>query len=184
MDFDVTVEIPRGTRNKYEIDTRTHRIHLDRTLFTATQYPADYGFIEDTLADDGTALDALVLVQEPTFPGCVVLSRPIGMFLMRDEQGPTPKVLCVPTGDHRLAHLNDIADLDRFLLLEIAHFFHVYKAVEPGKSVQIDDEPWAGRAEAEAEIVRSFERARTSPAAPAAPATPAVVDLDPAFGEA
>jgi len=160
MDFDVTVEIPRGTRNKYEVDTRTYQIRLDRTLFTATQYPADYGFIDDTLAGDGTALDALVLVQEPTFPGCVVLSRAIGMFRMHDEQGATPKVLCVPSADHRAAYLQDVTDLDRFLLLEIKHFFEVYKAVEPGKSVQIDDDPWVGRAEAEAEITRSFERAR------------------------
>ena len=162
MDFDVTVEIPRGTRNKYEVDTRTYRIRLDRTLFTATQYPADYGFIDGTLAGDGTALDALVLVQEPTFPGCVVLSRAIGMFRMHDEQGPTPKVLCVPSADHRAAYLHDVADLDRFLLLEIKHFFEVYKEVEPGKSVQIDDDPWVGRAEAEAEITRSFERARAA----------------------
>ncbi|MGA5300344.1 inorganic diphosphatase [Nucisporomicrobium flavum] len=162
MDFDVTVEIPRGTRNKYEIDMHTYRIHLDRTLFTATQYPADYGFIDDTLVEDGTALDALVLVQEPTFPGCVILSRAIGMFRMRDEQGTTPKVLCVPTADHRLAHLQDLADLDRFLLLEIKHFFEVYKAVEPGKLVRIDGDPWVGRAEAEAEIGRSFERARAA----------------------
>ncbi|MEV8510361.1 inorganic diphosphatase [Actinoplanes sp. NPDC051475] len=182
MDFDVTVEIPRGTRNKYEVDVRTHRIYLDRTLFTATQYPADYGFIEDTLGGDGTPLDAMVLVQEPTFPGCLVLSRAIGMFLMHDEQGPTPKVLCVPAADHRLAHLRDIMDLDRFLRLEIAHFFEVYKAVEPGKSVHIDDEPWAGREEAEAEIVRSFERARAGSATAVVDAA-GVVDLDPAWGE-
>ncbi len=161
MDFDVTVEIPKGTRNKYEMDLRTHRIHLDRTLFTATQYPTDYGFIDDTLAGDGTALDAMVLVQEPTFPGCLVRSRPIGMFRMRDEQGPTPKVLCVPTADHRLAYLQDITDLDKFLKLEIQHFFVVYKAVEPGKSVMIEDEPWGDRAAAEAEIGEAFERVRT-----------------------
>jgi inorganic pyrophosphatase len=161
MDFDVTVEIPRGTRNKYEMDLRTHRLHLDRTLFTATQYPADYGFIEDTLGEGSTALDAMVLVQEPTFPGCVVLSRAIGLFRMRDEEGPTPKVLCVPAGDHRLAHLKDITDLDRFLQLEIRHFFEVYKAVEPGKCVVIEEEAWAGRAAAEAEIERGFERARS-----------------------
>jgi inorganic pyrophosphatase len=160
MDFDVTVEIPGGTRNKYEIDLRTHRLHLDRTLFTSTQYPCDYGFIEDTLGEGGTALDAMVLVQQPTFPGCVVLSRAIGLFRMRDEEGPTPKVLCVPAGDHRLAHLKDITDLDRFLQLEIRHFFEVYKAVEPGKAVMIDEQAWAGRAVAEAEIERGFERAR------------------------
>jgi inorganic pyrophosphatase len=155
VDFDVTVEIPKGTRNKYEMDMKTRRIHLDRTLFTATQYPADYGFIEDTMAGGGTALDALVFVQEPTFPGCLVLSRAIGMFRMRDEQGPTPKVLCVPAADHRLADLREVADLDRFLRLEIQHFFEVYKAVEPGKHVIIDAEPWADRAAAEEEIKRA-----------------------------
>jgi inorganic pyrophosphatase len=160
MDFDVTVEIPKGTRNKYEVDLVTGRIHLDRTLFTATKYPADYGYIEGTRGADGTALDALVLVQEPTFPGCLVFSRAIGVFHMRDEQGPTPKVLCVPATDHRLAHLRDIGDLDHFVQLEIQHFFHIYKAVEPGKSVVIDEKPWAGRAEAEAEIERALERAR------------------------
>jgi inorganic pyrophosphatase len=159
MDFDVTVEIPKGTRNKYEVDLKTGRIHLDRTLFTATQYPADYGYIEGTCGVQGTALDALVLVQEPTFPGCLVLSRAIGMFRMRDEQGPTPKVLCVPATDHRLISLTDITDLDPFLQLEIRHFFEVYKAVEPGKSVAIDEKPWVGRTEAEAEIERAVERA-------------------------
>ena len=159
MDIDVTIEIPRGTRNKYEMDLRTGRIHLDRTLFTAAQYPADYGFIEGTRGEDGTALDALVLVQEPTFPGCLVLSRPIGLFHMRDEQGPTPKVVCVPSADHRLAQVRDITDLDRFLRLEIQHFFAIYKAVEPGKSVAIEGEPWAGRAEAETEVERAVRRA-------------------------
>jgi inorganic pyrophosphatase len=162
MEFDVTVEIPKGTRNKYEMDLHTHRIHLDRTLFTATQYPADYGFIEDTLADGGKALDAMVLVQEPTFPGCLVRSRAIGMFRMHDEEGPTPKVLCVPAADHRLAHLLDVTDLDPFFQRGIQHFFEVYKAVEPGKSVVIENDPWAGRAEAEAEIERGLERARVA----------------------
>ncbi|HEX8343191.1 MAG TPA: inorganic diphosphatase [Actinoplanes sp.] len=160
MDFDVTVEIPKGTRNKYEMDLRTRRIRLDRTLFTATRYPADYGFIEDTLGGGGTAVDAMVLVHEPTFPGCVVLSRAIGMFRMHDEDGPTPKVLCVPATDVRSAGLHDITDLEPFVQRGIKHFFEVYKAVEPGKSVRIDAEPWAGRAEAEAEIERGFKRAR------------------------
>ncbi|WP_067499532.1 inorganic diphosphatase [Actinoplanes sp. TFC3] len=155
MEFDVTVEIPRGTRNKFEVDPVTHRLHLDRTLFTATQYPADYGYIENTISGDGTALDAMVLVQEPTFPGCLVLSRALGLFRMRDEQGPTPKVLCVPAHDQRQAGLRTITDLDPFLLLEIRHFFEVYKTVEPGKLVRIDDQPWVGREEAEAEITRS-----------------------------
>jgi inorganic pyrophosphatase len=161
MDFDVTIEIPRGQRNKYEMDHRTGRIRLDRTLFTATQYPADYGFVEDSLGEDGDPLDALVLVQEPTFPGCLIRSRAIGMFRMRDEQGGDDKVLCVPSDDVRQQHLRDIGDLDEFYRLEIQHFFEVYKELEPGKSVE--GATWVGRAEAEAEIERSWARARSSP---------------------
>jgi hypothetical protein len=94
MEFDVLIEIPRGSRNKYEVDHESGLIRLDRTLFTATQYPADYGFIPNTLGEDGDPLDALVLVLEPTFPGCLIRSRPIGMFRMRDEKGGDDKVLC------------------------------------------------------------------------------------------
>jgi inorganic pyrophosphatase len=159
MDFDVTIEIPKGTRNKYEMDLASGRIRLDRTLFTATQYPADYGFIEDSLGEDTDPLDALVLVREPTFPGCQIRCRAIGMFRMRDEKGPDPKVLCVPAGDPRLADLRDIADLEPFFKLEIQHFFEVYKDLEPAKSVDVGAGVWAGLAEAEAEIRRSQERA-------------------------
>src|SRR6202040_1676242 len=96
MEFDVFIEIPRGSRNKYEVDHESGLIRLDRTLFTSTVYPADYGFVRDTLGEDGDPLDALVLVLEPTFPGCLIRSRPIGMFQMTDEMGPDDKVLCVP----------------------------------------------------------------------------------------
>ena len=150
------IEIPKGQRNKYELDHRSGRLRLDRTLFTATQYPADYGFIEDTLGLDGDPLDALVLVQEPTFPGCLILSRAIGMFRMTDEKGGDDKVLCVPAGDPRQAHLQDIGDVPEFDRLEIQHFFEVYKDLEPGKSVE--GATWVGRAEAEAEIVASRQR--------------------------
>ena len=156
LSFDVTVEIPKGQRNKYEVDHRTGRIRLDRTLFTATQYPADYGFIEETLGDDGDPLDALVLVEEPTFPGCLIHCRAIGMFRMTDEKGGDDKVLCVPAEDPRQAHLRDITDLSHFDLAEIQHFFAVYKELEPGKSVE--GATWAGREEAEAEIRLSRRR--------------------------
>src|ERR1700759_3150279 len=96
MKFDVLIEIPRGSRNKYEVDHHSGLIRLDRTLFTATQYPADYGFVPDTLGEDGDPLDAMVLVQGPTFPGCLIRSRPVGMFRMTDEKGGDGKVLCVP----------------------------------------------------------------------------------------
>ena len=160
MEFDVTVEIPKGSRNKYVIDRPTGRIRLDRTLFTATQYPVDYGFIDDTAgpAGDSDALDAAVLVQEPTFPGCLIRCRAIGIFRMRDEQGPTPKVICVPTADLRQAHLTDIADLDKFYKLEIQHFFSVYKVIEPRKTVQVEGDGWGGRSVAEDEIARAYQR--------------------------
>ena len=96
MEFDVLIEIPKGQRNKYEVDHETGRIRLDRMLFTSTRYPADYGFIEDTLGEDGDPLDALVLLEEPTFPGCLISARAIGMFRMTDEAGGDDKVLCVP----------------------------------------------------------------------------------------
>jgi inorganic pyrophosphatase len=157
VEFDVLIEIPKGVRNKYEMDRGTNRLRLDRTLFTATQYPADYGYIEDTLGQDGDPLDALVLIQEPTFPGCLVSARPIGMFRMTDEAGPDDKVLCVPSGDPRQDHLRDIHHLSEYDRLEIQHFFEVYKALEPGKSVE--GASWVGRAEAEHEVRASFERA-------------------------
>jgi inorganic pyrophosphatase len=161
MEFDVIVEIPKGTRNKYVFDHATGRIRLDRTLFTATQYPADYGLIDETFGPDVDALDALVLVREATFPGCLIRCRAIGMFRMRDEHGPTPKVLCVPTADPRLSDLREITDLDDFLRLEIRHFFEIYKAIEPGKKVDVGDDTWAGRADAEEAIRSAYDRVRT-----------------------
>jgi inorganic pyrophosphatase len=157
VDFDVIVEIPKGQRNKYEMDHRTGRIRLDRMLFTSTRYPSDYGFIEDTLADDGDPLDALVLVEDPTFPGCVIGCRAIGMFRMRDENGVDDKVLCVPATDPRVAHLTDISDVSAYDRLEIQHFFEVYKELEPGKSVE--GYSWVGRAEAEEQVAACRTRA-------------------------
>jgi inorganic pyrophosphatase len=156
VDVEVTVEIPKGQRNKYEVDHATGRIRLDRMLFTSTRYPSDYGFIEDTLADDGDPLDALVLLEEPTFPGCLITCRVIGMFRMRDEMGLDDKVLCGPATDPRMAHLKDITDVPAFDRLEIQHFFEVYKEIEPGKSVQ--GAAWADRAAAEAEVEESRKR--------------------------
>ncbi|MFH7334047.1 inorganic diphosphatase [Streptomyces sp. KHY 26] len=111
MEFDVTVEIPQGSRNKYEMDHTLHRIRLDRLLFTSTKYPADYGYIEGTLGRDGDPLDALVLTGDPTFPGCAVECRAVGMFCMRDEHGPDEKVLCVPAHDPRYADVQDIEEI-------------------------------------------------------------------------
>ena len=125
-------EIPKGTRNKYEADEQG-TIWLDRLLFTATRYPEDYGYVPETLAEDGDPLDALVLLEEPTFPGCHIHARPVGVFLMRDEEGVDAKVLCVPASDPRSNHvteLNDVPEQTR----EIAHFFGIYKDLEPGKA--------------------------------------------------
>jgi inorganic pyrophosphatase len=155
MDVEVIIEIPKGQRNKYEMDHASGRIRLDRMLFTSTRYPADYGFIEDTLGGDGDPLDALVLLEEPTFPGCLITARVIGMFMMSDEKGPDEKVLCVPAHDPRSVQC-DITDVSEFDLLEIQHFFEVYKELEPGKSVE--GASWAGRAAAEAEVERSRKR--------------------------
>ncbi|SDC44024.1 inorganic pyrophosphatase [Geodermatophilus telluris] len=157
MQFDVTVEIPKGQRNKYELDHATGRIRLDRMLFTSTRYPADYGYIENTLGLDGDPLDALVLLEEPTFPGCLITCRAIGMFRMTDEAGGDDKVLTVPATDPRMAHLQDITDVSEFDRLEIQHFFETYKDLEPGKSVEGAN--WVGRAEAQAEIEASIKRA-------------------------
>jgi inorganic pyrophosphatase len=158
VEFDVTIEIPKGQRNKYEMDHITGRIRLDRMLFTSTRYPHDYGFIEGTLGADTDPLDALVLLEEPTFPGCLIRCRAIGMYRMTDEMGGDDKVLCVPSSDPRQSHLQDIFHVPEFDRLEIEHFFSVYKDLEPGKSVE--GATWTGRTEAEAEIRRSYERQR------------------------
>lgn len=156
MEFDVVIEIPKGQRNKYEMDHESGRIRLDRMLFTSTRYPADYGYVEHTLAEDGDPLDALVLLEEPTFPGCLIKCRAIGMFRMRDEKGKDDKVLCVPATDPRVAHLRDITDVPEFDRLEIQHFFQVYKALEPGKEVEAAR--WVGKQEADDEIEVSRKR--------------------------
>jgi inorganic pyrophosphatase len=159
MEFDVLIEIPRGSRNKYEVDHVSGRIRLDRTLFTSTHYPGDYGYVENTLGEDGDPLDALVItVGEPLFPGVQVLCRTIGMFRMTDEAGGDDKLMCVPTHDPRLEHLRDIHHLPEFHRQEIQHFFEIYKELEPGKSVE--GAAWAGRQAAEDEIVASRKRLR------------------------
>ncbi len=160
VEFDVTIEIPAGSKNKYELDHKSGRIKLDRRLFTSTRYPSDYGFIEDTLGEDGDPLDALVLIEESTFPGCLIRCRAIGMFRMRDEAGGDDKVMCLPAGDVRQQNIRDLDDIPEFQRMEIQHFFEVYKDLEPGKSVE--GATWVGRAEAEAEIRRSYQRARDS----------------------
>jgi inorganic pyrophosphatase len=134
--IDVIVEIPAGSRNKYEYDHERHLIRLDRRLGTAMTYPADYGFVPETLALDGDPLDALVLLDDPTFPGCLVRVRVIGVFQMKDEAGPDAKLLTVLEHDPMRTDTHDVSDLPSHFLDEIAHFFSAYKALEPGKSTQ------------------------------------------------
>jgi inorganic pyrophosphatase len=158
VEYDITIEIPKGHRNKYEVDHETGRIRLDRLLFTSTRYPADYGYVEDSLGEDGDPLDALVLLEEPTFPGCLVAARPIGLFHMTDEAGGDDKILMVPAHDPRHAHINELDDVSEFDRLEIQHFFETYKDLEPGKSVE--GAHWGGRIEAEKVIQEAIQRAK------------------------
>jgi inorganic pyrophosphatase len=131
--IDVLIEIPRGSRNKYEVDHRTGRIRLDRRLFAATTYPTEYGFIPETLAEDGDPLDVLVLTEDPTFPGCWINVRPVGVMWMEDEAGPDAKVICVEPNEPRWRQVQDVSDLPDEILAEIKHFFDIYKDLEPGK---------------------------------------------------
>ena len=156
--IDVIVEIPAGSRNKYEYDHERHLIRLDRRLATATTYPADYGFVPDTLALDGDPLDALVILDDPTFPGCLVRVRVIGVFQMKDEAGPDAKLLTVLEHDPMRTSTHDVSDLPPHLLDEIAHFFSVYKALEPGKATETIG--FDGREAAVAELRASRDRYR------------------------
>src|SRR3954469_5680022 len=129
----VVVEIAKGSRNKYEFDHDSGAIYLDRMLFTSMVYPADYGYIEGTLGGDGDTLDALVFVGEPTFPGCRIHARPIGLFRMTDEKGQDEKIPWVPLGDPPWSHIAQLGDVNPNLLNEIEQFFQVYKDLEDKK---------------------------------------------------
>lgn len=153
----VMIEIPKGSRNKYEYDHERQVIKFDRMLFSAMHYPSDYGFITETLAEDGDPLDALVLVWEPTFPGCIMDVRPVGVFKMRDEKGPDAKILCIPLGDPLWNHIKSLDDVPPHLLKEIEHFFKVYKELEHKKT---GVEGWDGLPAALAAIEDSKARYR------------------------
>ncbi|WP_461533770.1 inorganic diphosphatase [Sinomicrobium sp.] len=131
--FDVLIEIPKGSRNKYEYDFQLKKIRYDRMIFSSMHYPADYGFIPETLALDKDPLDVLVLVTEPTFPGCVMEVKPIGVFHMADEKGPDEKIICVPVSDPIWNKLTDLKDMNPHQIKEIEHFFQVYKDLEQKK---------------------------------------------------
>ncbi|MCX6339137.1 MAG: inorganic diphosphatase [Candidatus Aureabacteria bacterium] len=149
---EAVVEIQKGSRNKYEYDHSTGAIRLDRVLFSSVHYPTDYGFIPGTRAADGDTLDILIFVEEPTFPGCRVRVRPIGVLLMRDEHGVDEKLLGVPVADPRFDGINDIADVQKHWLAEIENFFGTYKLLEH-KDTSI--EGWKG-AEAALEILKKY----------------------------
>jgi inorganic pyrophosphatase len=153
----VLVEIAGGSRNKYEYDDELGGIVLDRRLFTAMAYPSDYGFIEGTLGEDGDPLDALVLVSDPTFPGCRIRVRPIGVFHMTDEKGPDHKLLCVPLGDPSWDRVHDIHDVTAELRDEIEHFFQRYKDLEPSKTTETRG--WGNRDEAAEILAAARDRA-------------------------
>ncbi|MGA1225859.1 MAG: inorganic diphosphatase [Tamlana sp.] len=143
--FDVLIEIPKGSRNKYEYDFTLHKIRFDRTLFSSMMYPGDYGFIPETLALDHDPLDVLVLSTEPSYPMVVMEVRPIGVFHMTDEKGPDEKIICVPVSDPVWSKRSDISDLNPHRLKEIEHFFQVYKDLEKKK---VDVGGWGNAQEA------------------------------------
>ena len=155
MDDIAFIEIPAGSRNKYEYDEEAGGIVLDRRLFTSMSYPADYGFIEGTLGDDGDPLDALVLVGDPTFPGCRIRARPVGVFYMRDEKGEDEKVICVPLRDPAFMRVSDIHDVAAEFRDEIEHFFQVYKQLEEKKT---ETRGFGNRADAERVIAEARHR--------------------------
>lgn len=155
--LDVFIEVPKGSRNKYEFDKEAGRFRLDRMLFSAVRYPGDYGFVPDTLAEDGDALDAMVILGEPTFPGVLITARIVGVMDMTDEAGPDAKILGVPDTDPRWRHIHELDDVPGHLLDEIQHFFAIYKDLERKK---VTVKGWQDRDAARAEVERSRKRYR------------------------
>jgi inorganic pyrophosphatase len=167
MDVEVVIETPQGSRNKYKMDPKSGRIRLDRMLFTSTVYPLDYGEVCDTLAEDGDKLDALVWLDEPTFPGCLVTVRPVAVFWMTDESGPDAKLLTVASHDIRKNAIKNLGDVPRHMLNEIGHFFDIYKELEPGKSTDVRG--WMDRDEAERVVNEARAAAKVSQAGKSVP---------------
>jgi inorganic pyrophosphatase len=152
-ELNMIVEIPRGSRNKYEIHKESGLMRLDRLLYSAVYYPGDYGFMPRTLATDGDPLDLVCMVTEPTFPGCLIEVKPVALFRMRDQNAEDNKILCVPLSDPNWSHIERLDDLPMTLRDEISHFFSIYKTPE-WKVVKVDG--WYPREEA----LESIERAR------------------------
>lgn len=161
-DINVVVEIPEGSAVKYEVDKESGAVFVDRFLFTPTTYPAAYGFIPGTLAEDGDPADALVLTPSAVVPGSVIRSRPIGMLRMEDEKGPDEKIICVPHDrvHPMFSHIEALEDLPPITRAAIEHFFHTYKDLEADKWVKIQG--WAGKDEAEQTILRAITAGRGS----------------------
>jgi inorganic pyrophosphatase len=160
---DAMIEIPRGSRNKYEWDPKRGAFRLDRVLYSSVHYPADYGFIPGTLAEDADPLDILVLVEEPSFPGCLIEARPIGMLEMADDKGRDLKVLAVPAVDPRFDELDSLARLPEHRKLEIAEFFEVYKRLEKKRT---DVGAWHDVGAAWEVIIEAFDAARRAAGEP------------------
>jgi inorganic pyrophosphatase len=154
--YDAVIEIPRGSRNKYEVDHTTGRVYLDRVLYTSFAYPTDYGFIENTLGLDGDPVDILLLCEFPLFPGVGTSVRPVGVFNMADDAGSDAKVIVVPAKDPRWDWVQDVTDIPEHRRKEIEHFFEHYKDLEPNKWVKT--EGWGDAAEAEAIIIAGQEK--------------------------
>ncbi|MDQ6605722.1 MAG: inorganic diphosphatase [Actinomycetota bacterium] len=154
--FICVVEIPKGSRNKYEYDADLGGIKFDRLLMSAATYPTDYGYVRDTLAEDGDALDVLVCLTEPTFPGCLIAVRALGMFAMSDEHGPDHKIICVPLQDPYWNRYHDLEELPTLLRQEIEQFFSIYKVLEHGKDAEVIG--WRSRVAALEEIAASQRR--------------------------
>jgi inorganic pyrophosphatase len=153
--MNVVVEIPRGSRNKYELDKDTGMFRLDRVLYSSVHYPGDYGFFPQSFAQDDDPLDALVMVTVPTFPGCVIPVRPVAVFRMKDREEMDEKVLCVPAADPLYDEYRDIGNVAAHFLKEVEHFFTVYKDLE---GVRVQPLGWEGASAARSVIVESMAR--------------------------
>jgi inorganic pyrophosphatase len=153
------VEIPKGKRNKFELDKDTGLIKLDRYLYSASVYPGDYGFIPQTLAEDGDPLDILVMVNEPTFSGCLIEARVVGMFRMKDKGADDFKVLGLPNADPLFGHVKRLEDVPPHFLLEVEHFFGTYKQLEGAHTESLG---WIGAEAATQEVRDSVDRFRAS----------------------
>lgn len=151
------IEIPKGSRNKYEYSKEYGTLMLDRVLYSSIHYPGDYGFVPRTYFEDGDPVDILVMTHQPTFPGCLVVARPVGMFRMLDNGEPDNKILAVPQHDPSYESYQELGDVPPHYIVEVEHFFSTYKTLEGGE-VKVDG--WAPREEAEKTILKSMERYR------------------------